>query len=159
MVKRLTVTSYLLLMVTFVIRLLFLPKGPDNMEPAIGQAAVSMRFGMPAGPNLVKVRDSPNGFTGRGQSQLLRSLAILTITRTAKFDIVRFTGGDRHGASTGDGGQDRAMGIALAMVAEHDQKLRSQELSGAGNGSKDWRIRVALEEQVCLFNGRLFLLG
>lgn len=112
-------------MICFIIGLPCLPQSPDDVQPTIGQAAVGVGFGVAPTVHLVKVSGGPNGLAGGGLRQLLHRVAIAVITSAPEFDLAGFAGGDRHRACAGDAGQDGAVRIALTMVAEHDQQLRS----------------------------------
>lgn len=107
-----------------------LPERPDDVEPAVGQAAIGVAFGVPAGATLRVVSGGPISLAHGGLGKLLRRLPIRALAGAAKTDLVAFAALVRHGARAGEGLDDRRVRIAFAAVAKHDEELWGEQ--GAG---------------------------
>lgn len=155
---RTPVTLDLLEMVSLIIWLSFLPEGPDDMQPTISQAAISVAVGEATALGTLKVAGSPHRIGHRADGELLGRLPIGTVAGAAKDYPMRLSAlpGDRAGA--GDGGQDGAARVAVAMVTEHDQELGCEELTSTWQRVKDEGVFV-LAKQVGDQAQRLSLLS
>ena len=79
------------------------------------------------------------------------------ITGSAKLDKTRLATGDRDRRCASDGRQQVADGIALPVVAKHDQQLRRQQLAGSWQRVEEWRIRMLAKESLDDGDGLLLL--
>ena len=124
--------SHLTEMIRLIIKLMSLPQRPDNVQPTIGQAAISMALGMTAQTGLAEVSGSPDRLAGGSLSKLLSRLAEVVVAGAAELNITGAIAGDGDRTSTRNGRQDGAMGIASAMVAKHHQEFGRQQVACAG---------------------------
>lgn len=136
--------------VGFVGRFTALPQRPDNVQPAIGQAAIGVAFGLALVTCLVEVCSSPSRFANGAIGKLLGGIAVIVVTSSAEFDVATLAAGDGNRRGAGDGGQPSARGITLPMVAKHNQQLGSQQSTGARQRMEDKGIRVLLEKRLDL---------
>ena len=96
-------TSHLTEMIVFIIKLMGLPQRPDEVQPTISQAAVSMALGMAATTGLAEVSGGPDRLTSRSLSKLLSRLAEVMVAGTAELNITGATTGHGDRTSAGDG--------------------------------------------------------
>ena len=98
-----------------------LPQGPDNVQPAVGETAISVAFGHTPVTGLVIVCRSPGRFAYGASGKLLGGVAVIMVAGSAEFDVATLAAGDGNRRGAGDGGQPSARGITLPMVAKHNQ--------------------------------------
>ena len=136
----------MLQMILFIVKFASLPQGPNDLEPAIGQAAIGVVLGVAVGSATAEVGGGPLGLGYRADGELLRCMTIAPVAGFAEADTTSAAALDGDGAGTGEGLNEGRGREAVAMVAEHDEQLWGQEVTGAGERVKDGVIRVLTEE-------------
>jgi hypothetical protein len=140
-------------MAVFVIGDPVLPESPSDLEPAIGEASISMAERITVRADRLKIRIGPDGVVDGALGPLLHNRAELMVTGVAEKHILMFAArpGDRAGSSKGL--EHLWGGKALTIVAELGQKGWSQDLSSTGQRGKDQVIRMLDEESLDLADG------
>ena len=106
---------------SLIIRYALLPQGPNDMQPAVGQAAISVTIRHAPCLGTAEITSCPDRFAYGRHSELLGRLPVAMVASLSKPDEAGTTRLNGHWASTGDGGQYTGLGVTGAMVAEHDQ--------------------------------------
>ena len=140
-------------MALFVIREPVLPESPSDLEPAIGEAAISMAKGIAVRADGLEIGIGPDRVVDGALGPLLHDRAELMVTGMTEKHILVFAAGPGDRAGSSNGLEHLGGGIALAIVAELGEKGWSQDLSSARQRGKDGVIRMLDEEGLGLADG------
>jgi hypothetical protein len=135
---QLAVHRPLLQMISFIIYLTGLPQFPGNRQPAVGDTAASVLFGMTMGANgfVIGACDRGLGAVDQGHAPFLAEIAPLFITRTAEHDAFVFAASFRDGAGARQGLSTAGVREALTVISELDQLAWADQFSHARQRSE-----------------------
>ena len=95
--------AYLAQMIGFIVEFSFLPKGPDDMQPAVGQTTIGVTLAHATLDESSEIGCCPGRSAGGTLSELLGRSTIIAITGPSKLDVAGVAAGDSDGGRAGDG--------------------------------------------------------
>jgi hypothetical protein len=136
----------LLQMVRLVVELSTLPECPDDLEPSVGQAAISVVLGVAVGSAAGEKGGGPLSFRKGADGELLSCMTKDPVAGFAKADTSLTTALDGDRTSAGEGLNEGRGREAVAMVTKHDEQFWGQEVAGTRERVKDRVVGVLTEE-------------